>query len=658
MQNVNNSILLSYRSDIDGLRALAVISVILFHIDIPGLSGGFLGVDIFFVISGFLITSIILKDIHKGDFSVARFYERRIKRIFPALFPVIFFTIVVGVYLFDTNSLKDFGKSITATSLFASNIQFWLESGYFATSSMKKPLLHTWSLAVEEQFYIFFPLILVFINRYLKNRFFGILLTVAITSFFLNIYGALHYPSSTFYFLHSRAWELLVGSILALGVLPKPSLIITRNILSLLGISLIVYGICFYSEYPIFSLLQMISVVFGAGLIIHSGNSGTSIINNIISFPPLVFIGLISYSLYLWHWPIVSFGRYLIFRPFTLLESIAILMSSLIIAALSWKYIELPFRHKSHLFQNKKTFFAFSGVLIIITAITGGLITYINTDLIWHRSGKWEKISENIINGSIPPIVGNGKIKPSFILWGDSHAMALIPVIESEAKRNNISGFIVTHTGTAPLLDNENDHNKNINSFDKSRYNRSVLNFIHNHTNIKTVILSGRWAWHATGFENRKENPSQRYTKDKYIEYEKRASILKSGLSNTVHTLLSMKRKVIIVSDVPEIRYDVPRFYMLNLRLPSVYNNYDIRPTIIEYNDREKNVQKILFELAMLPNVVLIHPESIMFSQDGKAKILDDGNLLYRDDNHLSTFGAYYLTPIFKDVFLQMTLND
>ena len=169
---------LNYRPDIDGLRAIAVLAVLLFHTNTPGFSGGFVGVDIFFVISGFLITSIILKDIEKEQFSIARFYERRIRRIFPALFPVSAFTVVVGAYLFDAGAFKHLGQSISATTLFFSNIHFLRESGSFDAPSLQKPLLHTWSLAVEEQIFIFFPLALLLIHRYLKSNY---LLWIGIT---------------------------------------------------------------------------------------------------------------------------------------------------------------------------------------------------------------------------------------------------------------------------------------------------------------------------------------------------------------------------------------------------------------------------------------------------------------------------------------------
>ena len=645
-----------YRSDIDGLRAIAVLAVILFHLDIPGFPSGYLGVDIFFVISGYLITSIILKDINNGEFSIAGFYERRIRRIFPALYPVIFFTVIIACYLFDTNALKDFGKSIIATSLFISNILFFSEVGYFALPALKKPLLHTWSLSVEEQFYIFLPLILLFINKYWNKRYFSFLLILAILSFSINIYGVCGSTNHSFYFFHSRAWELLVGSILALGVLQKPTILFVRNILSISGIILIVYSVSATS----FSVYSQIASVIGAALIIYSGIGGISLINNVISTPPFVYIGLISYSLYLWHWPLIAFCRYIIFRPFNIFENLFIIIFSILIATISWRFIEQPFRQKKLILIPNNRLIIFTFILIISTSVIGAIITFINTDYIWHRSGQWEKyITSKISEGVIPPVVGNNKLKPTFILLGDSHAMALIPMIENQALHHRLSGYIVTQSGWAPLL---NVYKNQESKFDLSQsflFQKGVAEFINSHKQITTVILSSRWAWHATGFENRLEDPTKRYIINKNIPTENNSSILKiarfkNSLFKTVDILLSMQRKVIIVSDVPEIRYDVPHFYMLTSRFPMFYEKYDIRPTINEYNDREKNVKEMLSELSKLPNVTVIYPESKLFDINGKAIIINNGDLLYRDDNHLSTFGAYFLSPLFDDLFIQI----
>lgn len=268
---------LKYRGDIDGLRAIAVLAVLLFHTEVPGFPGGFVGVDVFFVISGYLITSIILKDIEANRFSIARFYERRIRRIFPALFPVMAFVVLVGTYLFDAEAFKELGQSITATTLFSSNILFWRKGGYFAAPSLQKPLLHTWSLAVEEQFYIVFPLALLVIARYFKGKYLPWVLMAFVLSFGASVYGVIHDPGATFYLVPTRAWELMVGSILALGVLPVPVATWQKNLLGFGGIILVVLSITLYSEATPFPGIAALMPVMGSALVIWSGRGGGGI---------------------------------------------------------------------------------------------------------------------------------------------------------------------------------------------------------------------------------------------------------------------------------------------------------------------------------------------------------------------------------------------
>src|SRR5215212_8031098 len=237
---------LKYRADIDGLRAIAVLSVVLDHAGIPLFHRGYIGVDIFFVISGYLITGIIIREINASEFSFLRFYERRIRRIYPALFVVILFTILASANLYSTGNLHDFGKSVMATTFFVSNIHFWTETGYFEGPAQIKPLLHTWSLAVEEQFYIVFPLLMFLLARYFKPRIRSILIFIALASFVWSIFALQSDPSSAFYFAHLRAWELLMGGLLGLNLIPTKMRPVANNILALIGFGMITVPVFFY----------------------------------------------------------------------------------------------------------------------------------------------------------------------------------------------------------------------------------------------------------------------------------------------------------------------------------------------------------------------------------------------------------------------------
>jgi peptidoglycan/LPS O-acetylase OafA/YrhL len=670
---------LQYRPDIDGLRALAVLAVLFYHTAIPGFSGGFVGVDVFFVISGFLITTIILKDLREERFSIARFYERRVRRIFPALFPVIAFSLIIGAYLFDAKAFEDLGQSIMATTLFSSNILFWRESGYFDAPSLQKPLLHTWSLAVEEQFYIFFPLLLALIHRYLNGRYLQWLVAAFLLSLLASVYGVHHAQSMTFYFVTTRAWELLAGAVLALGVIPVPSSAWRRNLLSMSGLGLIVYSMVFYSEETLFPGAGAIPPVMGAAFIIHSGGQKGGVVGRLLSLRPLVFIGLISYSLYLWHWPLVAFARFLMFRSMTPYEGIAIVMSSILIATLSWKYIEQPFRGARPLFPERKRLFAAAGAVMAVASGIGGVIflqegmgwrierlspglratlAEVQYDPVWKRHVEWDVNVKTIDTEKEPPVVGAPNALPSFALVGDSHARAIIPALEHQALSNLLSGHVITKASTPFLLGVSNVAFKADDGFDEVAFNDSVLAFLSSRPSLKTVFIAARWGGYVNGrWVERSEDPQSDTLIDSYGQYaagRPNAVILRAGLERAVHALLAMERNVVLISDVPEIGYDVPRFFNLKTRFPALVSGFEISPTLADYNRRQHEAQEILEDLVKLPGVTLIHPEKRMFNREGKGRIVSAGKLLYQDDDHLSTAGALFVAPVFDEVFTAM----
>lgn len=665
---------LKYRADIDGLRAIAVLAVLFFHTDVPGFTGGFVGVDVFFVISGYLITSIILKEIKAENFSIARFYERRIRRIFPALFPVIAFVIVAGAFLFDTNAFNELGESIAATTLFSSNILFWSESGYFSAPSLQKPLLHTWSLAVEEQFYIFFPLALMAIHRYLKGKYFLWIMIAFIISLAASIYGVEHHPEATFYLVPTRGWELISGSILSLRALPNHTKSWQKNLLTSAGLALIFVSIFSYSEATPFPGAAALMPVIGAALIILSGSGGgTYAAQKILSARPLVFIGLISYSLYLWHWPLVALWKYLTFRPWNLVDSLGIIAASFVLSILSWKYIEQPFRGERMLLSERKLLFSFAGGVLIVFAGIGGVIVFQNgmswrfpntlNDTIYKADTGWENehVFKNLIdqydNEDIlnikPLIIGEATASPSYVVWGDSHSYAIKNGIAFASKHYNLSGFITNYTCCPPLLDVEIVDTPQ----DEVMANKKTLAFIDTHQELKTVILVARWAWYAHGEGYKAESGGFKLAANGSYD-ESNLKIVKTGLTKTVKKLLSMDRKVILVSDVPEIGYLVPNLYFKIMQYPEIADAKDVLPTIQEYNIRQRDVQSILSELAELPGVTLIHPESLMFDKNERVKIIANDELLYRDDDHLSTAGALYVAPVFDEIFKEMASNQ
>ena len=345
---------LKYRTDIDGLRAIAVLAVLLFHIGVEPFSGGYVGVDIFFVISGYLITSIIVREIKGGNFSIVKFYERRFRRILPALTVVMASSLAFGVLLLHPKHLYDLGWSSIAASLFSSNILFYLESGYFAESAELKPLLHTWSLAVEEQYYIFFPVLLILIAKIDSKKYARWLIPLALVSFTLCIVGMEFNVSGTFYLIPTRTWELLTGSLLAINIFPGTKCQYVRNFLSITGFLMMAFSIFVYTPATNFPGIAAAIPTIGAALIIYSGIGGRSLVGRFLSLKPLVFIGLISYSLYLWHWPVIVYTKYYSIVELTNFEISVMLCFIFALSVFSWHYIEKTVQKKDFLHQKKQ----------------------------------------------------------------------------------------------------------------------------------------------------------------------------------------------------------------------------------------------------------------------------------------------------------------
>lgn len=332
---------LRYRPEIDGLRALAVVPVILFHAGFSLFSGGFIGVDVFFVVSGYLITSIILKDLEAGKFSFTGFYERRARRILPALFLVMLSCIPFAWTLMMPLERKDFAISMASVVFFASNIVFWLQSGYFDTAVELKPLLHTWSLAVEEQFYIIFPIALLFMWQFGRKTSVRLVSAAALVSLILCEFASRNHPNFNFFWAITRAWELMAGSLCAFAAV-RPSKM-RDEILSAIGLGLIVASIFWFDSSTRFPSAYALMPVGGTCFIILFANNST-LTARFLCVRILVGIGLISYSAYLWHQPILAFARIFTDAPVEGELAFFLACSSLAVAYPTWRYVERPFR--------------------------------------------------------------------------------------------------------------------------------------------------------------------------------------------------------------------------------------------------------------------------------------------------------------------------
>lgn len=334
---------MKYRSDIDGLRAVAVLPVVAFHLGFLRIvPGGFVGVDVFFVISGFLITKIIYDEVSVGAYSVWDFYARRVKRIFPALYAVFAFIVIASLFFQFPSETEDIGKSILSSVFFVSNVLFFFSSGYFDQKMEFNPLLHTWSLSVEEQFYIVFPIV-VFVLRNsgeaLRKK---VIYSLALLSFVAAEVAARHEPMAAFYLVFFRAWELLLGTLIAIGAVPTVRKVWVSEAVAGLGLVCIFLGTQVISKGSVFPGSGALLPCIGAGAVIYSG--GGTFVARLLSLRPIRFVGLISYSLYIWHWPIIVFAN--IYRaPNGSYEKLFVFCLCLLVAWLSWRFIEQPFRN-------------------------------------------------------------------------------------------------------------------------------------------------------------------------------------------------------------------------------------------------------------------------------------------------------------------------
>lgn len=456
---------MNYRPEIDGLRALAVSSVIFFHAGLSWVSGGYVGVDIFFVISGFLITSIIFTEIEAGRFSIGNFYERRMRRILPALFFVMLVCVPISWVILSPYDMKYFSKSLTYVSIFLSNTIFYKQSGYFDAAAELKPLLHTWSLGIEEQYYLFFPLLLIVILRYVKKYIVLALVIIFISSLVYAQYMVQLKPKAAFFLLQYRVWELMAGSIVAILVIKNRYRIDGypfNNTLSFIGFFMLFFSIFFYDKSTPFPSFYTLVPVIGATLVIVFGIKGTKVAQ-ILSLKPFVGIGLVSFSAYLWHQPIFAFYRHKSFLEPTLIEMLFLIAVVLILAVLTWRFVEKPFRNKE--FLNRSQIFTlafFCSVVFIAFGLYGyyseGFLGRLNENEkrindYRNHAGDWRTGScffgfDTKLPTFAAQCYADGKASESVLLWGDSHAASLYAGVSKQTSKITQ----LTSAGCPPIL--------------------------------------------------------------------------------------------------------------------------------------------------------------------------------------------------------------
>lgn len=643
---------MNYRSDIDGLRAIAVVLVILNHVGFSFIPGGFVGVDVFFVISGFLITSIIHPMIKENNFKITWFLSRRIKRLMPVLLFVIFVSMIIFTFILLPQDLIKFYRSVIWVVLYGANFFFWREhGGYFDGGSQEAPLLHTWSLAVEEQYYLIWPIMLVFFVKYFGNKLTAyLLLGLLVFSTFFSQWGTEVTLGAAYYLLPTRFFELLLGSCLAIFWHRLPSTnVMTHNLLSIIGLLLIIVSSLLLNEHSSFPGYNALYPTLGTILLIYSSKGR---VNKFLSSKPMVFTGNISYSLYLWHWPIFVIIRY-ISIDFSVPTQITAIIFIFILSYLSWKFIEQPLRHVQWKSFNKVSLnlYAFPSIILIVFAVIGiynqGYPKRFSSEVIKmdlalnsFASKSRKNCHSAFRNSNTLPNesckFGKEAAHSTAFVFGDSHANHLIPFLNELFKNSNVIGQDYTLDRCIPIM----GLNWGGNTFMASKCKeRNELAKKHIQKNkFKYVVMAASWPHLST---------QRMYINSRVVIKEKeKEALFKAQLQYTIDVIIHSGAIPVFIEDTPTLGGKSPK-----CPLKKVVYNGSLNCSI-ERNENNM-IDSVLLELKNdYPQLVILKPHHLYcFDSDCKMEI---GNLpLYRDDDHLNEYGAKYL----GEIYLKQNVN-
>jgi peptidoglycan/LPS O-acetylase OafA/YrhL len=618
---------LSYRPDIDGLRAIAIVLVVLGHAGLI-FRGGFLGVDIFFVISGFLITSLLRKEIASGSFSLTRFWVRRVHRLLPALTVASLGTVTLSCLLMLPEDLAELGRSLMAQSLLLANVFFWQTSGYFDGAASQKPLLHYWSLAVEEQFYLFFPLLMM-----LKpGR--KMLAGLALGSLTLTLLTNQQHPSACFYLLPFRAWELLLGGLLALSEREVPARWRAGTAwVGLLAIALAALQI--HEKKVIWPGWATLIPCLATALLIASCRQPDHAVARFLSHPRMVWLGLISYSWYLWHWSMIAlWNSWKLSRTPVLVRLLWVGLGCLL-GYLSYRYIETPCRRPRADRSAARVLGLAAGVQLLLFGV-GWLLAYSQgwpgrlpeplLRLADRGTPPWAHYQVSLDQarqGQLPILGQDGPLR--LVLWGDSHAMALIPELEKQALRARCRVLVATHSGAVPLIGYPSPDVCSLGP-DMEAWNQAVLERIKEHEPAPGVLLAARWS------------------------YQPRPELAREALERTVDALGG--HRVWLLQEVPVYPYD-PRKALLRA---AWWGESGAALGLTRQQYTQQNAGLASWSVGLLERgLVTLDPGDFFFATGERASLSRDGLSCYWDDNHLSPQGASLLAPLLAPLLLEQT---
>lgn len=648
----------AYRSDIDGLRALAVLPVVAFHGGLAGFSGGFTGVDIFFVISGYLLTGILMRELDEGRYTLAGFYVRRARRILPAVTVVVLVCLLAGFFLMAPGQYAQTAQAARGVATISANMYFArIKADYWDQSSLAdQPLLHTWSLAVEEQFYVGLPLLLCLLHRVgmagsgdarrARLIVLAVLAVVAVVSFVYAQCLLQLRPGDAFYLVLPRTWELLTGALLAIWLHSGPSRAPAwvRDGAGWLGLALVVASIAWLDERIPFPGVAALLPCLGSALVIGAGCLGRGIVQKVLSLPPLVWVGKVSYSLYLWHWPVLAFvnsaGWYGRGLPYLSLPLQFVVM--LLLAWLSWRFVEQPFRQRRVQAWGARPVLAASAASLALLWGCGTVAKYIAEDgwpinmatpalvlqleterrttpgIRCEGSGNPEVISEN--GGGC--LVGTGEGKPRFAFLGDSHARMYTEGVDLLMREHQGSALIMARSSCVPALGVAPPTRSECRELTQASLDYLVR------SEVSVVILTGYFIDLATN--------------------DHRARILAQAFEDVVVKLRTSGKRVVMLMDVPEL-LDDQQAYRAALRSVREGGRAIYGPTLGEHKKTQSRINYHLKDIAKRHEIAIIDPAESMCSTEG-CLIASQGRAKYRDKHHITDESAIYYRNIFLPV--------
>ena len=628
-----------YRSDIDGLRAIAVLSVVLYHFGIGGLQGGFVGVDVFFVISGYLITGIIQSELARGEFTLARFYERRARRIFPALFVMLLVTMLAGLFVLLPSDLARLGQAATATVLFVSNVLYFRQSGYFDDASDFNALLHTWSLGVEEQFYVGLPLLLMLVHRYRSQWLLRVIAACALLSFAACVLVQPILAKAVFFLSPFRAWELLLGSLVALGAAPQVRNGTLRAVLSVAALAALLGAIAFMRSGVDFPGWKAAIPVLATAVLLHLGAGGRTWVGGVLSWRPLVFVGLISYSLYLWHWPLLVFVKYRQgMASLSMIQVLVLFAMALLLAVASYRWVEQPFRRwrRDGQASARSRVFAASGVGALFLVAMGvglvaaqGLPSRVPPTVLALDQARLPVIPYRECDGKPVSMerracrIGVDGTDKMTLVWGDSWAIAWAPAMDEVLKREGRSGILAVRSACAPLSGVHNTKSPTC-----LERNAQVLEWIRLNRPERVYLIAAWQAW---------TNPVGAYPLEDRSGAQPNGRIFAVAYPRTLEAIKPYVKEIVVLAPLP----GAPDFLPAKLALADWSGRQRPPPVSrVEFNEDVAEFWRVARQ--PVAGVLMIDPAP-WFCDQTACRYLDAGKLLYRDGDHLNVDGARFV---------------